>query len=129
MKYLVAFLLVCAPAMAKVRTARIDMSVTNITSSFVGANAKVLSLTSAEMIDYSGIIIENRSSSEISLACTSVANTIPADSVNYQIYVNGNTAYSIDAADLGLVKGCYMRSMTGSTLASGKVVLLVKGTR
>lgn len=125
MKY--AFLVLAAllafqhPAMGDVYTVRINAATTNIPTAYgQGSNSLVLQ----GIRNIRSIFIDNRTAGEIAVNCSSTAGITPTATLQ-DIYVNATNAWAIDNAYLG--NACYIRSNTGSAIATAVVVITVIG--
>lgn len=122
MRILFLALLLTIPAFAKVTSARIDTSSTNITIHFNGTNGLV-PLASMQVIK--SAMIDNRSASEIVVNCSTTSGTVPSDSSQYNVYIAANEAWVFPDDSL-FASACYIRSFSG-TISSGIIVISAVG--
>lgn len=123
MRTLLLSLLFCVPVFAKVTSARIDTSSTNLTTHYNGTNGLVVM---APMSVINSVMIDNRSASEIVVNCsTSLYTGAPSDSSLFNVYVNANEAW-VFPDDSRFGSACYVRSFSG-TISSGIVVISAVG--
>lgn len=101
---------------------RIDSSATNIPTAFAAtSDSKLANITS--IIGPKILCVDNRSAKEVAVNCSSVANTVPSDTASSNVYVAATNAACFD--NPGLKADCYVRSMAGSVISSGIVVVTV----
>ena len=101
---------------------RVDASTSNIPTSFSsGATSQVIT----GVLRVRSVLIDNRSSSEIAINCSTGATVVPADTANTNMYVAGTSQIAIDDALTGGT--CYIRSMTGSPISTGTLVIMLVG--
>lgn len=112
----------CVSANAVVTSVRIISSATNIPTSFgTGSDSLVLSAVR----NAKTILIDNRGTGEIAVNCHAQSSSAPSNSSAQNIYVAGSSAVSIDNAFPN--GACFIRSMTGSAITTGTVVIMVVG--
>lgn len=108
-------------AEAAVFSVRVDASSAAIPQAFSTSSAsKVIS----GVPNVRTIIVDNRTEGEVAINCGSGANTAPTSNTA-NIYVGGNSQVAIDNAYLNTT--CYVKSMTGSNISSGILVLMLIG--
>ena len=94
--------------------ARLDTSVTNITSSF-----QALSMGTPNNID--AIFVDNRSAIEIGINCTTRSSKVAPTGTFQTMYVNASTSRIIPFK-VGLGSVCWVKSM-GATISTGIVIV------
>lgn len=126
MKSVLLFLLVAVPAYAQVFTARIDASSTNIPTSYAGSHGAVVfpggnpKVIDALMIDGTGL------ASEVNVDCNTTANVAPADADGHVVDVQAGLTWALPDFT-GLGNACYVRSLTGSAISTGILIITVIG--
>ena len=119
---LFALLLVCNAAFANVYSVRINASTSNIPTAF---STSAASLVLQGVLRVSGIVIDNRTSTEIAVNCSGNASVAPSSTSNNNIYVANGTIMSLPVAT-NLNGVCYVQSM-GSAITSGIVNIYLIG--
>lgn len=124
-KILLILLLLPVMASARVASKRLDTSATNLTAHFADASGAITAINNANFQSIDTLMIDNRSSSEIVVNCSSTLGVVPSDTSIANIYVNANESWSLPDST-GFTRYCYWRSFSG-TISSGIVVITAIG--
>ena len=103
---------------------RIDTSSTNITTAFSGYGA--ISFGGNTIKRITGVDFVNFSAKEVAVNCSASSTTAPSDTSAYNLYANPNFGFG---TNVNAVQGkyCFIRSMAGSDITTGIVIVCVTG--